>query len=265
MNLLFDTHCHLNLPYFQDDLDDVIQRAIFNNVSYLLVPGIDLDSSIRAIKLCAMYPSLIYSAIGIHPNIGSINVNTIIDKLKSLAINPCVVAIGEIGLDYCRKITPVETQKQLLGKQLELALINNKPVIIHNREADDDLLNIMIDWYNTIPSNSQIKNRPGVFHSFSASLNFGKQIIDKGFFIGIGGKITFKSADNYRKLISQFPIKKIVLETDSPYLTPHPYRGKSNEPSYLIHIANVLAEIYHLKFDDVVNITTKNAKYLFDL
>lgn len=265
MNSLFDTHCHLYLPDFRDDLTLVIERAKQKNITNLLIPGIDIKSSEKAIKLCASHPSLLHPAVGVHPNYGNQINSDIIKKLRDLSSNQLVVAIGEIGLDYYRNFTPVNDQKQLLNMQLDLALAIDKPIIIHNRNAENDLLDIIDKWYEKIPVNSPIKNRPGVFHSFSGSSIFAKHAVNKGFYIGVGGPITFNKSKNYRKLISQLPIERILIETDAPYLAPQHYRGKRNEPSYLVHTAQRLAEIFQISFDTICEITTRNAKLLFNI
>ncbi|HEY60947.1 MAG TPA: TatD family hydrolase [Anaerolineae bacterium] len=265
MNSLFDTHCHLYLPDFRDDLTLIIERAKQKNITNILIPGIDIKSSEKAIKLCASQPLLLHPAVGIHPNYGNQINSAIIKELRDLASNQLVVAIGEIGLDYYRNFTPINDQKQLLNMQLKLALAIDKPIIIHNRDAENHLWDIIGKWYEKIPSNSPLKNRPGVFHSFSSSLEFAKQAIKKGFYIGVGGPITYKKSKNYRKLISQLPIERILIETDSPYLAPQQYRGKRNEPSFLVYTAQRLSEIFQINFDTLSEITTRNAKLLFNI
>jgi TatD DNase family protein len=261
---LTDTHCHLNLAEFDNDRDEVIKSAIEFGVKKIVIPGIDIRTSEKAIKLCEKYPENIYAAIGIHPNYLTQWNKREINQLRSLAAMKGVVAIGEIGLDYYRKVFPESLQIDALIAQLELAEEFNLPVCIHNREAEDDLSTILSNWSNKFQSNeNSLKRIHGVLHSFSASMKFGEDMIDKGFFIGISGPVTFNKNEQFRKMISTFPLHSVLIETDSPYLTPNPFRGRRNKPENVTYIVEELAGIFNESKSKIAEITTQNAEICF--
>lgn len=251
--MLTDTHCHLDDQKFDADLDSVINNA--SEVSFIINPGCDIPSSKKAIDISKKYPK-VYSAVGIHPNdLESYDVEIDIPELKQLAKEDKVVAIGEIGLDYYYDTIPKEIQKKAFRDQIELAGELNLPYIIHDREAHGDTLEI-------------VKEYPGVkavFHAFSGSPEMAKEIIKLGHMISIGGTLTFKNNKKTPEVIKQIPLEKIMLETDAPYLTPVPYRGKRNEPAYTKYVAEKIAELKNITVDEVLEQTEKNAREFFNI
>jgi TatD DNase family protein len=186
-----------------------------------------------------------------------------LDAVKSLTGHDKVVAIGEIGLDYYWDKSPKAVQHHALKEQLALAARLELPVIIHNREASDDVMDILADWVATLPDS--LKTRPGVLHSFSAPLAIAERAIELGFYIGFTGPITFKKADDLRSVAARMPLDKILVETDGPFLTPHPYRGKRNQPAYVKYVAQRIAALHQLPDAELFAQTTANAERLFNL
>ena len=253
MNLLIDTHAHLNFKAYKEDGDEVIKRSLKNGV-WLINVGAEWDTSKRAVEYVEKYPKGVFAAVGLHP-FHVKDQEFSYKKYKELALKEKVVAIGEIGLDYYhienddQKIKLL--QKQLFLEQLDLAEELKKPVIIHCREAHKDVLEILK------------ANSKGVVHSFSGNYKQARQYRELGFKIAFNGIITF--ARDYDKVILDTPLEDILVETDCPYLTPVPYRGQRNEPLYVIEVAKKLAEIKRLSLEEVVNQTTANAKKVFNL
>ena len=263
-NEFADTHCHLNFPEFDLDRQLIIERAIKNGITRILIPGIDIDSSQTAIYYSQQYP-MVYAAVGIHPNSGESWTENSITELNRLAENQKVVAIGEIGLDYYRKFTAKNLQLEIFTKQLQLAKKLELPVIIHNREASKDILDLVQRWYQElIDDNMGLANNPGVMHSFSDDFNVAEQFIKLRFKIGITGPITFRNAELLREVVKKQELENILLETDAPYLTPHPFRGKRNEPANVKIIAEKIAEIKNRSITDVAQITSDGGNQLFN-
>lgn len=261
--MLIDTHAHLNFKAFKKDLDGVIQRALKADVEKIIIPGAKLDSSREAIKIAQEYPSC-FAAIGIHPHHAT-NYSSLAE-IFSLAKQPKVVAIGEIGLDYYRYSNhpPIskldkQTQKNLFCLQLELATEINLPVIIHCRQAYVDLLDIL----RAFLKNS--KKITGVFHCFEGEKEHLFTVFNLGFYVGYDGNITYPENQHLRNLVNLTPADRLLLETDSPFLTPVPLRGSRNEPAYLPYIAAKVAEIQGKKSTTVAKITSDNALKLFNL
>jgi TatD DNase family protein len=228
-----------------------------------LVPGIDLDSSRAALQLADHYPE-IFAAVGIHPNEAiSWNQHTI-SHLKELASHPKVVAIGEIGLDYYRDRAPRDLQRRILSAQLTLASSIGLPVVIHNRNATIDLLEILEEWRtDLVVSGSELAEHPGVFHSFSDLETTANKAIEIEFYIGFTGPLTFRNATVSQHVAASLPLDRILVETDSPFLTPVPYRGKRNEPAYVRFVVEKIAELHEESFDTIALKTTENAATLF--
>jgi TatD DNase family protein len=265
--LLVDTHCHLNFDVFDEDRDQIVARARQAGVERIVNPGVDLETSQAAVQLAAQYPE-VYAAVGLHPNDIQDWDERLLDQLKELAGNPKVVAIGEIGLDYYWEKTPHDLQKQVFWQQLELAAALDLPVIVHSRNASahdpqaiDDILDMLEKWQ---AQQDQHASPLGVLHSFSSDLGAANQAIKLNFLIGITGPVTFRNAPELRLLVKELPLEAMVVETDAPFLTPHPYRGKRNEPGFVKLVAEKLAEIHHLPFEEVANITKQNAGRLFN-
>jgi TatD DNase family protein len=265
--LLVDTHCHLNFDLFDEDRDQVVARARQAGVERMVNPGVDLETSRSAIQLAAQYPE-VYAAVGVHPNDIQDWDACVLEQIKELAGNPKVVAIGEIGLDYYWDKTPHDLQQQVFRQQLELAATLDLPVIIHSRNASPENPQAILDILDIL-ENWQVRpdKHPsplGVLHSFSADLEHAMQAIKLNFLIGITGPVTFRNAPQLRQLVQELPLEAMVIETDAPFLTPHPFRGKRNEPGLVKLVADKLAEIHNLPFEQVANITKKNAGRLFN-
>lgn len=259
---MIDTHCHISFDAYDDDRADVLQRAKDVGVTRIIHPATDLDDSREGIRLAAAYDG-IYVAVGIHPNSTANFQAEQIEQIEKMASAPRVVAIGEIGLDYYWDKSPKDLQEKAFKSQLELAAQLEMPVIIHNREASHDIMPILETWAQNIPKSLQ--GRAGVLHSFSASADIAKRAIDAGFYLGFTGPITFKKSDELRRIAAIVPINRIVVETDGPFLTPHPYRGKRNEPSHIPLIVERLAGLHQISIEQMAQHTTSNAEKLFNL
>jgi TatD DNase family protein len=268
---LTDTHCHLNLQQFDEDRAAVIERAEKAGLVRILIPSLSVNSSLSAIKLVESH-SMLYTAIGVQPNESLTWDNASISALRELAVNPKVVAIGEIGLDYYWESAPHEHQQRVFQEQLDLAAELELPVVIHLREKSDavngpcydDALNILEGWVAGLgPDKEALKKNPGVLHSFSGSLESAQQAIGLNFYIGITGPVTFKKAEYKQEMVAQLPLESLLIETDAPYLTPHPYRGKRNEPAFVVEIADKIAGLQSRSQEEVASITTDNADRLF--
>jgi len=253
--MIIDTHAHLDFPDFKDDLDDVIKRAGEVGVEYIINVGTSVATSVKSIELTKKYAN-IYASVGIHPNAASTVPADDWSRLEALAGESKVVAIGETGLDYYRDRSKKEDQKRLFHKHLELAEKHNLPVIIHNREASIDCLEIVRKYSGRVS---------GVIHCFAGSRDDAEEFLELGFYISFAGPITFPKAENLREALKAVPVEKLLLETDCPFLAPQPKRGKRNEPSYLQYTIPVLAELYKLTVEDIERITTLIAKKLFGI
>jgi TatD DNase family protein len=261
--VLIDTHCHLDFDAFDQDRDEVLIRAHQSGVKTIINPGVDIDTSRAAVHNAESH-SGVFAAIGIHPNESAAWDESSMAQLGDLAERPNVVAIGEIGLDYYHEQVDHDTQKKVLRYQLELAANLKKPVIIHNRKSSDDLFSILQNWCADLrDSNSTLAKRPGVLHSFEGGSPTAEEFIKLGFFIGVGGPVTYKNARERQALVSNLPLERILLETDAPFLAPHPYRGKRNEPSYVRIIAEKIASVKAVTLEQLASATTENAAYLF--
>ncbi len=254
--MFIDTHAHLFYPNFNEDLDDVIIRAKESGIDYIIVPATDLENSRLIIELVKKY-DFIYGAVGVHPHDTKNWDNSLVEKIEELASNDKIVAIGEIGLDYFYDFSPKEKQIEAFKAQLELALKINKPVIIHNRESDEDMMSIIRSYQD-----SGLKAQ---FHCFSGTFEQARELIKLNHFISFTGNITFNKADNLRETISRLSLESIMLETDSPFMTPEPHRGKRNEPQYVKYVAEQLAEIHHLNVEDVARVTSYNVFRMFGI
>ena len=247
--MLIDTHCHLYKEYYEN-IADIIKIANRCNVNAFINNGCDTQSNQEVLESVAEY-KFVYGAIGIHPEYV---LNYTLDDLKFIEDNlnnEKIVAIGEIGLDYHYSKENKDEQIKLLELQLELAEKYNLPVIIHSRDATEDTINILKKF-----------NVKGVIHSFSGSLEVARIYIKMGYLLGINGVVTFKNC-NLKDTLKEIPIESIVLETDSPYLTPIPYRGKQNNPSHILDIAKFIAEVYNLSLEEIMKITTDNVLKLY--
>jgi TatD DNase family protein len=264
--MLIDSHCHLTLSHFETDLELVLERAREAGVEAIVTIGIDLVHSRAAVALAERFPQ-VYATVGIHPNdAGSMGLETLAE-LRQLAGHPKTVAIGEIGLDYYWQQTPVERQKQVFRQQLDLAAELGLPVVIHDREAHDDVRAELAAWARQRLPGSPLAARPspGVLHSFSGDLAMAEQAYDWGFLLGLAGPLTFKNARDLHDLARRLRPDRLLLETDAPYLTPHPHRGQRNEPAYVRLTAAKLAELWALPLNQVAALTTTAARSFFAL
>ena len=300
--MLTDTHCHLDLNKFDEDRAAVIQRALDAGVRRILIPALDYDSSLAGLRLADSHPN-IFAAIGFHPteldkwddssieNLRNLILfsNVPVSEAKGLAhregtasvtslpqhdLANKIVAIGEIGLDYywVKEANKQAHQRDVLKLQLKFAQAVNKPAIIHMREENDtwygqastDLLEILSKWHAELHEQDHpLKDKPGVLHSFNGNLETAQKAIALNFYIGVTGPVTYKNAEEKRNIIKQLPLTHLLIETDSPFLTPIPQRGKRNEPAFVAHIADKIAEIHMTTREQIAEITSTNANRLF--
>jgi TatD DNase family protein len=253
--MFIDSHAHLEMKEFNRDRSEVVKRALKAGVGCIITVGTTLSDCRKALSIAAQHET-VYAAIGIHPHeVKAIDAKTY-DALKTMAQNRKVVAYGETGLDFFRNLSPRDVQIRRFGEQLDLAEELDLPVVIHDREAHDETMNILKAWKG---------KRRGVVHCFSGDRTMARKCLDLGFYISVPGPITFPKSDKLRDIVKDIPIDRLLLETDAPYLTPEPHRGKRNEPSYVVHTARRIAEVKGLPLDDVGRITSRNAKELFSL
>jgi TatD DNase family protein len=261
-----DTHCHLDFDRFDKDRDEILKRAWKAGLVWILNPGIDLHTNQTAINLAKSHPEKISAAVGIHPNFGQSWTANILSALREQAQQPEVVAIGEIGLDYYRQYTPFDQQRMMFKEQLKLAAELNLPVIIHNRESTGDLMAILSEWHQElVQSGHPLAERPGVLHSYSADLDTAQEAAAMHFYLGISGPVTFNNAPERKSVTRNLPLENLLIETDAPFLTPHPHRGKRNEPAYIPLIAKEIARLHNTSPKEVAEITYANARRLFQL
>lgn len=264
---MIDAHCHLNFHAFEKDIDVVIKNAFNAGVKKIINVGTSLDSSKRTIELARNYDNL-YATVAIHPHHVDKLGKDWVEKLEELAKDQKVVAIGETGIDYysyqSNGITDPKLQKETFIKHLEIAYKLKLPLQIHNRQAGKDIIDILKNH------KSYLLNPPGMFHCFSGDKELLKEVLDLGFYVGFDGNITYKGiakgeTTSLKELVELTPIDRIITETDSPFLTPVPYRGQRNEPSYVIIVGQFIAEIKDIPFEKAKEQTTKNAIDLFKI
>jgi TatD DNase family protein len=255
-NMLFDTHVHLNAEQFNEDLQEVIDRAIAEGVTNMVVVGFDEITIKKAIELAENHDFL-YASVGWHPVDAVDMTQEHLDWLKELASHPKVVALGEMGLDYYWDKSPKDIQKEVFRKQIRLAKEVNLPIIIHNRDATADIVEILKE--------ENAGEVGGIMHCFSGSVETALECVEMNFYISLGGPVTFKNAKKPKEVAEAIPLDRLLVETDCPYLTPHPYRGKRNEPAYVKLVAQQIAELKGLTFEEVADETAKNAKKLFGI
>jgi len=272
--MLTDTHCHLDLNKFDEDRDAVIQRALDTGVERILVPALELKSSQAVVQLASSHPN-IFAAVGFHPtDLEEWNESSIENLHDLTKSGDKVIAIGEIGLDYywVKETDKQVQQRDVLKQQLRLAQEVNLPAVIHMREENDawfgqasiDLLEILSEWHKELQNqNHPLAEKPGVLHSFNGILETAQKAMEYNFYIGITGPVTYKNAEDKRNVVRQLPLSHLLIETDAPFLAPVPQRGKRNEPAYVAHIADKIAEIHMTTREQVAEITSANANRLF--
>ncbi len=251
--MLIDTHCHLNLPEFDSDREAVLARARAAGVGGILIPAIDLPTCHSALALAERYPQITV-AVGVHPNSLAEVSEADFVEIERLIYHTKVVAIGEIGIDfYWRKLSRTE-QEQAFLRQIAWANAVNKPIVVHDRDAHEAIEQCLF---------SHPPRAGGVLHSFSGDEAMAERALAAGFYLGVGGALTYKKNDSLRLVMARAPLERLVLETDAPYVTPHPYRGRRNEPAYVRLVAQQLAEVRNVPLAEVVATTTANAQRLF--
>lgn len=255
--IVFDTHVHLHFSDYDPDREEVISRSREKGVKYLINVGINLENSRKALKLAQKY-EFIHTAVGVHPHYAD---EKTLDKFGELIKDEKTVAIGEVGLDYFKNPIAKQVQHETFGKFIRLAGDNRLPLIIHSRSGRDNG-NAYLDALKIL---QEQRSSRGVFHCFGGDKQIARQVLNRGFFISFTGNLTFPNAHKTREVASFVPLDKILLETDCPFLAPQQKRGKRNEPSYVRYVAEVLSEIKDVSFEEVVEITTENAKSLFGI
>ncbi len=256
--MLIDSHCHLIFNAFDDDRDDVLARAAEAGIEAIINPATTLEDSRQIIQAAQQIPNL-YATVGVHPNDTTDFDESTLSQLRELATQPKVVAIGEIGLDYYWDKVPHNIQQETFKQQLALAKDVNKPVIIHQRDSAEDTMTILRKW-------GAGQAHPGlVLHSFSGDLAMAQEALELGFYIGISGPVTFKNSRGLPDIVAAIPLERLLVETDAPFLTPHPFRGKRNEPARVKLVAEKIAEIKKLPFAQMCQHLTQNTITLFDL
>ncbi len=260
--MLVDTHAHLDFRQFKHDLDAVLDRAWQAGVTAIVTIGIDLETSRAAIALAEAHER-VFATVGFHPHDAKIADAAALAELRELAQHPRVVAIGEMGLDFYRDRSPRDVQRRVFRQQLQLAAEVGKPVVIHDRQAHTQTLDILRRW--VAESQPKPGQRRGVFHCFSGDLDLAWAAIELGFLIGVDGPLTYHNAHQLRATVKALPLENLLVETDAPFLTPHPHRGKRNEPAYVRLVAQKMAAVKNLPLEEVAQATTANAQALFQL
>lgn len=257
MPTLIDSHCHLTMPHFDADRSGAIKRAIDEGVAKIITIGTDIDDSRRAIALAEEH-EFIFAAVGVHPHdVKEVkDSEAVYDALKSLAAHNKVVAIGETGLDYHYMHSPANIQQEHFIRHIGMARSLNLPLIIHSREAREDTLKVL---------GENARGVRGVFHCFSGDMDMAERALEMGFYISFSGVVTFKNANKILDIVKGVPLNRILIETDAPYLAPHPHRGKRNEPAYVRYVAEKVAAIKELSYVETARAIQNNASNLFSL
>ncbi|WP_427137888.1 TatD family hydrolase [Psychrobacillus psychrodurans] len=254
--MFIDTHVHLNADQYEEDLQEVINRALEANVKKMVVIGFDRITIERAMKLVEQY-SFIYAVVGWHPVDAIDCTEEDLKWIEELAAHEKVVGIGEMGLDYHWDKSPKDVQQILFRKQIRLAQKVKLPIIIHNRDATEDVIRILQEEEAHITG--------GIMHCYGGSVETAKQCIEMNFMISLGGPVTFKNAKKPKEVATKIPLENLLIETDAPYLTPQPYRGKRNEPALVTLVAEEIARLKGISIEEVAEVTTKNAELFFGI
>ena len=252
--MLIDSHSHLEMEQFDNDRQEVIERACLAGVEYIITVGTNPAFGKKAISIAKQYKN-IFVSVGIHPHEAATADDKSLAQMAELACQPEVVAYGEIGLDFFRNLSPREKQIEVFSRQLEIARDLSLPVVIHDRDAHEQVLQLV--------RSSGVQR--GVFHCFSGDYALAQKCLDLGFYLSIPGTVTFDKAVKISDVVKKVPLEFLLLETDCPFLAPVPYRGRRNEPSFIIHTAKKVAQIKSLRWEDVADTTTRNALNLFRL
>jgi len=258
---LVDSHAHLDFAKYDADREAVIERARGAGLVAIITIGVDRPSSRRAVELATRH-EMVYAAVGVHPHDAQTLGGDTLSELRELARKPQVVAVGEIGLDYYRDLSPRDVQRRAFQAQLAWAAKLGKPVIIHDRDAHADIMTQLTEWAAAL-AGSPLAGRLGVLHTFSGDLKMAEQAIELGFYISISGPVTYKKAGRLVEIVKELPLDRLLVETDCPFLTPQPHRGQRNEPAYVRFVAERIAALRGMAFDELAAATTANAQRLF--
>lgn len=254
--MFFDSHAHLDDQRFDADRDAVIQRAKENKISYILNPGADFASSVKAIDLAAEY-EMVYAAVGVHPHEAKTMDEVMLALLRGLTTKPKVKAIGEIGLDFYHLHSPRDVQREWFRKQIRLAKEVSLPIIVHDRDANQEVMDILKE--------EKAFDTGVLMHCYSGSAELARQYVKLGAYLSIAGPITYNNARKLVEVVETIPLQHLMIETDAPYLTPVPHRGKRNEMAYVKHTAEKITEIKSISIEEVAFQTTENAKKFFGI
>ncbi|TCL00051.1 TatD DNase family protein [Natranaerovirga hydrolytica] len=254
--MIFESHAHYDDERFDHDREILLKEMPQKGIGYILNVAAHLESAKKSVKLSEQY-DYIYCAVGVHPHDAHTLEDNVLNELEALTKHKKVVAVGEIGLDYYYDNAPKAIQKEGFIKQIELAKKVNLPIIVHSREAAKDTMDIIKE--------TAIKNTGGVIHCYSYSYEVAKEYVDMGFYIGIGGVVTFKNAKKLIEVVEKIPLEHLLIETDCPYLAPVPNRGKRNDSTNLVYVAQAIAQIKNIEYDEVVKVTRENAIKLFGI
>jgi TatD DNase family protein len=262
---LVDTHAHLDFSQFEDDLELVLGRAGDEGVGCVVTVGFDLESSRQAVYLAQKHANL-KACVGVHPHEAGKVTTSYLQSLKELSADAQVVAMGEIGLDYYRDRSPRPTQRRVFGEQLDLAAEVGKPVVVHDRDAHGDVMRMLGEWSeNLATSNGKLRPPLGVVHCYSGDQAMAEELFQLGFLISVAGPVTYENARRLQELVGRLPLNKLLVETDCPFLSPHPYIGQRNEPARVRLVASKIAEIKGVPLEEVARATTDNAARVFGL
>jgi len=254
--MLIDSHAHLDMKQFNSDRDQVIDRALSAGVRRIITVGIDIISSRNAVKLTTHYP-FVFATIGIHPHNADNADKHDLEEIVLMAQQEKIIAIGEIGLDFFRNRSARQNQIEVFTQQLAIAISLDLPVVIHDREAHTETVSILTSFKQN--------GLHGVIHCFSGDYKLAKTFINMGYYISMPGTVTYNNASQTQDVVKKVPLNRLLLETDAPFLAPTPYRGKRNEPSYIIHTAQKIAKLRSISFEEVSYQTSKNVCQLFNL
>lgn len=254
--MFIDSHAHLDMEAFEGDLQETLDRALQGGIRQIISIGVDLSSSRKALELAHKY-DFIYATTGYHPHNAAALSPDALEALASMVSDPKVVAWGEIGLDFFRRYSRPDTQRKAFVEQLEVARDLHLPVVIHDRDAHAELLQVLRE--------TEAGEHKGVIHCFSGDLELAMTLIEMGYFIAIPGTVTYKNADTVQQVASRIPLERMLLETDAPFLAPLPKRGRRNEPLFLTYTASKIAQLRGIDVNDVARRTSENARDLFNL
>lgn len=263
--MLFDSHAHLNNERYSDDLEKIVEEIEHSDIEYVMDVGYDLESSVKAVEHAKKY-SWCYAVVGCHPHDAKTMDEMTLAMFRGLAKKPKVKAIGEIGLDYYRDLSKRDVQQHWFRRQIQLALELEMPIVIHDRDANDDVMRILKEEGAFSKARiDSLGDAKILLHCFSGSRELARQYIKLGATISIAGPVTYKNARRSIEVVQEIPIEHLLIETDSPYLTPEPLRGKRNQPDYIKYTAEKIAEILEISYKEVASITCQNAKKFFSI